>query len=121
MAGTTVDVANASGITGAAAAAAQNLTRAGFTPAAANEPGPAHTATTVTYPTGGQAAAAAAARALAIPVTLHANDALPAGHLRIVLGTDYHPDPAAGPATTGAPPADPTGPPVTAGGVPCVD
>ncbi len=73
----------------------------------------------VHYRPGAQAAAGAAARTLGAGVLVTADAAVPARHVRVVLGTTYAPPLPAGPAPAAA--AGPTGPPVTAGGVPCVD
>lgn len=79
----------------------------------------AATSSAVHYRPGAQAAAGAAARTLGAGVLVTADAAVPARHVRVVLGTTYAPPLPAGPAPAAA--AGPTGPPVTAGGVPCVD
>jgi len=108
-----VEVRNASGTPGEAAATEAALTAHGFSPGETGNTTTA-TASSVAYPHGEQAAAAV----LGPGIGLRADDTIPAGHLRVVLGTTYTPPPgAAGPPA----PSGPAGPPVLAGGVPCVD
>lgn len=113
----TVDVRNAAGTPGLAAAAMASLLQAGFT-AGGTATASVATSSAVHYRPGAQAAAGAAARTLGAGVLVTADAAVPARHVRVVLGTTYAP-PLPGPAPAAA--AGPTGPPVTAGGVPCVD
>ncbi len=116
-AGVVVEVRNASGAPGEAAATQAALTAQGFSPGDTGNTTTA-TASSVAYPAGEQAAAAAAAAVLGAGIGLRADNAVPAGHLLVVLGTTYTPPPgAAGPPA----PSGPAGPPVLAGGVPCVD
>ncbi|WP_157647556.1 LCP family protein [Actinomycetospora chiangmaiensis] len=111
--GTTVEVQNASGTAGEAAAAETMLVGHGFSPGATSTVDD-RAASTVAAAPGSEAAAALAASLLGGGVAVATDPALPAGHLRIVLGTGYHP-----PAPPSA--AGPSGGPVQAGGVPCVD
>jgi len=115
-AGVAVEVRNASSTPGEAGSVEAALIGHGFSPGETGNTTPI-TATTVRYPPGEQAAAAAAASVLGPGVGLRPDDTVPAGHLLVVLGTTYTPPPGAG---TAGPPG-PSGPPVTAGGVPCVD
>ncbi len=114
----TVDVRNAAGTPGLAAAAMASLLQAGFTAGGAAN-ATAATSSAVHYRPGAQAAAGAAARTLGAGVLVTADAAVPARHVRVVFGTTYAPPLPAGPAPAAA--AGPTGPPVTAGGVHCVD
>ncbi|MGK5643049.1 LytR C-terminal domain-containing protein, partial [Streptomyces sp. URMC 126] len=124
---TTVDVRNASGAPGAAAAESRALAALGYTPGRiANAP--AATATTVTHGTGADAAARhIAARLGADPVP---DPSLPARHVVVTLGSAPRtPGP---PGDTSARPVVPDasgrmpddafhGRPVRMGGVTCVD
>jgi len=115
--GVVVDVANGSGLTGAAATTETALAAAGFTPGATANTTPA-TTTAVHYPPGAQPAATTAAHLLGPTTALNADPGVAPRHLRVVLGAGYTPPAPPGATTTGAAPA---GPPVTADGAPCVD
>ncbi|GLW56879.1 LCP family protein [Kitasatospora phosalacinea] len=120
----TVDVLNGSPVSGAAGEESKALVALGYR---AGKVGTADTrprTTTVKYGTGAQDAARQIAARYGATAT--ASTAIAPGHVQILLGADH----ATG-ATTGDPtaPAQPTpaatlqmqGPPVKAGGVPCVD
>ncbi|GLZ52977.1 LCP family protein [Actinomycetospora sp. NBRC 106378] len=111
--GVTVEVDNASGTAGEAATAESMLVGHGFSPGATTTVADRATSTVAASPGSGPAAALAASL-LGGGVATTTDPGLPAGHLRVVLGTDYRPP---------APPsvAGPSGGPVQAGGVPCVD
>ncbi|NYD38759.1 LCP family protein [Actinomycetospora corticicola] len=115
-AGTTVQVDNASGTPGEAASAETMLVGHGFSPGATGTVTDRAASTVVAAP-GDAAAATLAASLLGGGVTTATDPGLTAGHLRIVLGTGYRPP--AAPSTASA--AGPSGGPVQAGGVPCVD
>jgi hypothetical protein len=75
---------------------------------------------TVAYGSGGQAAASNVAGVLGAGISTVADPTVPAGHVRVYLGTDYSgvgsvqssaPAPAPTPATA----------PITANGVPCIN
>jgi LCP family protein required for cell wall assembly len=84
----TVSVLNGSGVSGAAARAATDLTSAGFAATSGNAP--AGTAqTTVRYPTGSEAQAATLAAAVPGAVST-ADDTVPAGTVQLVLGSDFN-------------------------------
>jgi len=121
----TVDVLNGSSVTGAAGDESKALTALGYR---AGRTGTADThpkATTVKYGTGAQDAARQIATRYGVTAT--ASTAIAPGHVQVLLGAGYTPAAATPGAdsTTGRP--DPTatlqmqGPPVKAGGVPCVD
>ncbi|QKW23854.1 LCP family protein [Kitasatospora sp. NA04385] len=122
----TVDVLNGSPVTGAAGDESKALTALGYR---AGRTGNADThprATTVRYGTGAQDAARQIAARYGATAT--ASGTIAPGHVQVVLGTD-HTAPAATPGTADSTPGQPAptatlqmqGPPVKAGGVPCVD
>ncbi len=125
----TVDVANASGTGGLAAAVSQQLVEQGFTGGTVDNAS-AQDESVVLAPSSGDAAGAAVAGALGgLPVRGDAG--VDDGSVRVVLGSDFTggstggsspplPPPAAPPPAPGAA-AAPAGPPiVAAGGPPCV-
>ncbi|MEJ8281507.1 LCP family protein [Pseudonocardia spirodelae] len=115
------DVANGSGVTGLAAQVADTLGRDGFTPGeVANAPD--RTTSVVRYSQAdGDAAARRVAEALG-GIGVEQSDAVAQGRVQVLLGTDR----ATGSRTTAAAAAPaaaagPSTPPITAGGVPCID
>nr|WP_272919839.1 LCP family protein [Streptomyces sp. SID5468] len=122
----TVDVANGSSRTGAAAAELKALGALGYTPGTYSN-APAQSATTVTYGTGAATAAGQIAGRLHTAAA-RPDPAVPAGHVRVVLGADFTPRsttppttrPPAAPPTT-VPPSAFSGDAVRMGGIPCVD
>ena len=115
--GVTVQVDNASQTPGQAAAAESLLVAHGFSPGPTSTVATTSGATVAAAPAT-QVAAALAASVLGGGATPTVDPSLPAGTLRVVLGTGYHP--AGPPAGAGAAPG-PSGAPLSAGGVPCVD
>jgi hypothetical protein len=119
----TVDVRNASGKTGLAAAVAQDLTGKGFT-AGDTANATARKASVIRVPTGQQEAGKTVAEALGSKATVEVDKSVTAGHVLVMLGSDY-----SGGATTSAAdtpsapsaPAEPEKPPITANGVTCVN
>lgn len=115
------DVANGSGVTGLAAQVADTLGRNGFT---AGEVGnaPDRTTSVVRYSQAdGDAAARRVAEALG-GIGVEQSDAVAQGRVQVLLGTDRanggrSTSAAAAPAAAPAP----STPPITAGGVPCID
>ncbi|GAA2098040.1 LCP family protein [Kitasatospora saccharophila] len=121
----TVDVLNGSSVTGAAGDESKALTALGYR---AGKTGTADThpkATTVKYGTGAQDAARQIAARYGATAT--ASTAIAPGHVQVLLGTGYTPVTATPGADGGTGQPAPTatlqmqGPPVKAGGVPCVD
>ncbi|GAA1943182.1 LCP family protein [Kitasatospora viridis] len=128
----TVDVYNASTVTGAAAAESKALTALGYAAGRVGEAGTRPKATTVSYGAGAKEGAQGVAARYG--VAAEASAAVPAGHIVVTLGTDYTPPggSAPAPAAPAAPAAggsasDPAaalpmqGPPVKMGGIPCVN
>ncbi|MGF1431461.1 LCP family protein [Kitasatospora sp. LaBMicrA B282] len=129
----TVDVYNASAVTGAASAESKALTGMGLKAGRVGEAASKPKTTTVTYGAGEKAAADAVAARYGVSAT--ASSTVSAGHVQVVLGTGYTPPaganaaPPAGAAASGggASTPDPTanlpmqGPPVKMGGIPCVN
>jgi LCP family protein required for cell wall assembly len=118
---TTVDVRNGSGTSGVAAATMATLAHQGFT---AGDTGNAAltTRSRVDYPSGGQAAAEAVAAALGGGLRVTTDDTVAAGHLRVVLGTSYHPHSTATPPPAPAARGSATPPAAaTASTVPCIN
>ncbi|MFD8596677.1 LCP family protein [Kitasatospora sp. NPDC059646] len=119
---TTVDVQNGSPVSGAAGEESKALAALGYRAGKATTADTRPKSTTVKYGAGAKEAAQQIAARYGATAT--ASTAVAAGHVQIVLGADY-----TAPAASGAPAADPSptatlqmqGPPVKAGGVPCVD
>jgi LCP family protein required for cell wall assembly len=114
-----VDVVNASGVPGLAGRAEDDLVGHGF---AAGTVGNASTrqTTVVDYAAGEDTAAQQVAQYLGASVQAVPDSAVSAGHLRIVVGTDYA-GPGSQPAVSPAAMTPPPPPPITAGGVTCVN
>ncbi|MFI9271444.1 LCP family protein [Kitasatospora sp. NPDC052896] len=123
----TVDVYNASTVTGAAAAEAKALAGMGYTGGRIGEAGTRPKSTTVTYGAGAKDGAQGVAARYG--TTAEPSSQVPAGHIVVTLGTDYTPPggSAPAPASGGGSTPDPTatlpmqGPPVKMGGIPCVN
>ncbi|GAB2692249.1 LCP family protein [Kitasatospora kifunensis] len=129
----TVDVFNASTVTGAAGNESKALVAMGFKAGRVGEASSHPKDVTVTYGVGAKDGADAAAARYGVSAT--ASSAVAAGHIEVVLGTGYTPPgaPATAPPAAGAPSAsasstaDPAadlpmqGPPVKMGGIPCVN
>ncbi|PJN23067.1 LCP family protein [Kitasatospora sp. CB02891] len=119
---TTVDVLNGSPVTGAAADESKALTALGYRAGKATNSDTRPKSTTVKYGAGAKDAAQQIATRYGATAT--ASTAVLAGHVQITLGTEY-----TAPGGTPTAGADPNpaatlqmqGPPVKAGGVPCVD
>jgi LCP family protein required for cell wall assembly len=109
----TVDIRNATTRAGLAAGVLDLLGHDGFTPGAVGTVSATTRSAVVSAPATRTAAQHVAALLGDLPV--RTDDAVPAGHVRVVLGRTYE-GPAA-PATPQAPPA----PVITAAGVPCVN
>ncbi|WP_329052935.1 LytR C-terminal domain-containing protein [Amycolatopsis sp. NBC_01488] len=117
----TVDVRNASGANGLAASVSQSITGLGFHAGGVANVATRHTSV-VDYATGEQTAARQVADYLGNGVGIAADPGLARGHLRVVLGTDYH----ATAGTSGTAPASQTAQPagdasITANGLTCVN
>lgn len=133
-ASTTVDVRNASGVTGLAANVSDSLAEQGFT-AGDTANAESREATVVRHAAGEQELGGRVSEALDGAGTVEEDSELTPGHVTVLLGTDYSGPgtgggrgaaepkadggsaPAAGPVQRQA---DPT-PPITADGVPCVN
>jgi LCP family protein required for cell wall assembly len=121
----TADVGNGSGATGLAAQVAGTLTAAGFT-AGSIENAPSRTASVVRYAQSDGDAAARAVAAKLGRIGVEQADGVAAGHVQVLLGTDFEAPAAAAPPTasssagTSAPAPD-AGSAINAGGVPCID
>ncbi len=114
----TVDVLNGSGRTGEAAAVGRMLAARGLTVGQVGTT-TVRSASVVAYPPGAEQAAADVARIAAV-TAVEPDARVPAGHLRLVLGTRFH-MPTAPASPTGPPAASvPTGAPIAGGGIPCV-
>ncbi|WP_228714131.1 LCP family protein [Prauserella endophytica] len=128
----TVDVLNASGITGLAGSVSESLTAEGYI---AGEVGnaTARATTVVQVPEGQEAAGEKVAGSLGGDVEVDTDPSVPAGHVRVLLAPDYTPPDESGSAEGVAEPAmqqqaspvakqEPAEePPITAQGVPCVN
>ncbi|WP_153029793.1 LCP family protein [Amycolatopsis sp. YIM 10] len=132
---TTVDVRNASGVTGLAAKVSEALTGKGFTAGETSNSSSRKTSV-VRYGTGGQAAGQAVADALGGQLSVEEDPTVTAGHVTVYVGSDYS---GAGTASQASgstparqftapqpqqPPAQPDGSaeqPITADGVTCVN
>ncbi|OLM33499.1 Cell envelope-associated transcriptional attenuator LytR-CpsA-Psr, subfamily A1 [Pseudonocardia sp. Ae717_Ps2] len=115
------DVANGSGVTGLAAQVADTLGRNGFTPGEVGN-APDRTTSVVRYSQAdGDAAARRVADALG-GIGVEQSDAVAQGRVQVLLGTDRANGgrTSAAAAAPAAAPA-PSTPPITAGGVPCID
>ncbi|WP_438297441.1 LCP family protein [Streptomyces sp. HUAS TT7] len=116
----TVDVYNASGVTGGAEATSKSLVAAGYTKGAVGTRAKGGK-TQVLYGAGADKAGTQIATKLNAG-TATASSAVPAGHVQVILGTGFTP-PATGP--TPSPSSSPRlvfqGPEVDGGGIPCVD
>ncbi|WP_327067444.1 LCP family protein [Kitasatospora sp. NBC_01302] len=124
----TVDVFNASAVTGAAGSESKALVAMGFKAGRVAEASSHPKDVTVTYGAGAKDGADAAAARYGVTATAAAS--VPAGHVEVVLGTGYTPPgapAAAPPAAAASSTADPAanlpmqGPPVKMGGIPCVN
>lgn len=115
------DVGNGSGRTGLAARVSGILGQNGLTPGTVGN-APERTTSVVRY---SQADGDAAARRVAETlggIGVEQSDAVAQGRVQVLIGTDFD-EPGGSPSATGAaggPPA-PSTPPITAGGVPCID
>jgi LCP family protein required for cell wall assembly len=98
----TVSVLNGSGVSGAAATAAGELSTAGFGAGSGGNADPTDTTTVLHAP--GDEAAAALLAAQVPGAAVAVDDSLPAGTVQLVIGTDYN---GIGEAVTAPPPADP--------------
>ncbi|MFK0192962.1 LCP family protein [Kitasatospora sp. NPDC090308] len=129
---TTVDVLNGSSVAGAAADESKALAALGYRAGKVGTADSHPRTTTVRYGTGAQDAGQRIAARYGVTAT--ASTALAPGRVQVVLGADRAaPDPAGTTGTTGtgatgdstdpaaAPALQMQGPPVKAGGVPCVD
>jgi LCP family protein required for cell wall assembly len=127
----TVDLRDASGAPNLAGSVFDELTGAGFT-RGESVPIAAAARSVVRYPAGGLASGQQVVTALGGEVPLELDSSVPAGHVRVYLGTDYAGPGAQGFAGSGLkyviqPPAPTTTTattaeqPITAGGVPCVN
>jgi LCP family protein required for cell wall assembly len=117
----TVDVRNASGANGLAASVSQSIAGLGFKAGSVANIATRHTSV-VDYATGEQAAARQVADYLGNGVGIAADPSLARGHVRVLLGTDYH----ATAGSSGTAPAIQTPPPagdapITANGLTCVN
>ncbi|UJW36420.1 LCP family protein [Saccharothrix sp. AJ9571] len=133
---TTVDVFNASGNANTATQVKDLLRGKGFLEGASTQLDGRPT-TVVRYAPGNEAAAEAVAQAMGSKVQAEPDADVPAGHVRVLLGRDYKVDAngAAGAGQSSAPPVEPVEPPadpsagappagpppITAGGVPCIN
>ena len=111
----TVDVRNASGVSGSTATAEETVTGQGFRLGSVSM-SVSRAATTVDYASGDLAAARKLAAALGSKVTTVPDSALSAGHLRVYLGRDYAAQAPAAATSAAPPPAA-----ITAAGVTCVN
>ncbi|OLL73959.1 Cell envelope-associated transcriptional attenuator LytR-CpsA-Psr, subfamily A1 [Pseudonocardia sp. Ae168_Ps1] len=118
------DVGNGSGTTGLAAQVAGTLGQNGITPGAVGN-APDRTTSVVRYSQAdGDAAARRVAEALG-GIGVEQSDAVGQGRVQVLIGTDFDQQGGGGsaaggggaPASSGAP----STPPITAGGVPCID
>jgi len=119
----TVDVRNASGKTGLAASVAQDLNGKGFT-AGDTANATSRKTSVIRVPTGQQAAGQTVAEALGSKATVEVDKTVTAGHVLVMLGSDYSGQAATSAANTPSTPAaaaEPEKPPITANGVTCVN
>lgn len=123
--GQTVDVTNANGRPGLAAAADAVATAAGY-PRGSTDNAPRRAHSTIGYPPGDQSGAEALAEVLHITSTTP-EPATPAGHLHVVLGADFVAPPsrptsptAAAGAPAGSESSSSPGSSIVTGGIPCV-
>ncbi|MEV5721930.1 LytR C-terminal domain-containing protein, partial [Amycolatopsis mediterranei] len=117
----TVEVRNASGANGLAASVSQSIAGLGFKAGSVANVATRRTSV-VGYATGEQAAARQVAGYLGTSVGIAADPSLARGHVRVVLGTDYH----SAIGTSGTAPATQTAPragdaSITADGLTCVN
>ena len=113
----TVEISNGSGRDGLAAAVGQVVTAHGFTVELPRTT-TLRSASVVAYPPGDHQAATNLGQLVGVTATAVENG-LPAGHLRLVLGTRYRvPTPRPSPATAAA--TSPTATALSGGGIPCV-
>lgn len=123
---TTVDVRNGTSREGLASTVLQSLTSKGFTGGQTSNT-TSRKSTVVRYPGGGQDAAQQVADALGSGATTEQDPTVTAGHVVVLVGSDYSTSPsrvvqqaAAAPSSTQAPaPADDQ--PITANGITCVN
>jgi LCP family protein required for cell wall assembly len=119
----TVDVRNASGRTGLAAAVVQDLAGKGFTGGdTANST--SRTTSVIRVPTGQQAAGKAVADALGSSAAVEVDGTVTADHVTVFLGTDYSGQAASAAANPTSAPAQPdpaADRTITASGVTCVN
>ncbi|WP_391486557.1 LCP family protein, partial [Amycolatopsis bartoniae] len=126
---TTVDVHNGTTKAGLAAGVSQALTGQGFTQGEVTTADGKVKATAIHYPAGAQAAAQRVADALGVKASLQQDTEVKAGHVLVVIGSDYSgatsaqnvQQAAAAPSTTAAAPASDTDEPITADGIVCVN
>lgn len=137
-----VDVVNAAGHDGLAASLEHRLAGSGFTPGSTSTYSRTRTRTMIYYPRSGLADAANTLAERLDAASVAQDSTVPAGHLRVVLGTDFTmPDslPTAHPAVAASSPTDSTSPTastspappppstestdpgsISGGGIPCV-
>ncbi|MGW4384720.1 LCP family protein [Kitasatospora sp. NPDC004531] len=118
-AATTVDVLNGSPVTGAAGAESKALVALGYRAGQAANADTRPRTTTVKYGAGAKDAAEQIATRYGATAT--AASGVPAGHVQITLGAGYTAPGTAAAEPSPAPSLQMQGPPVKAGGVPCVD
>jgi LCP family protein required for cell wall assembly len=119
----TVDVRNASGKTGLAASVSQDLSGKGFT-AGDTANATSRKTSVVRVPTGQEAAGQSVATALGSKATVEVDKTVTAGHVLVMLGSDYSGQAAPASSTQSSAPAAPStpaAPPITANGVTCVN
>lgn len=114
----TVDVGNASGVSGQATEVTDRLATAGYGRGTATNASPRSTSV-VRYGGDGSADAARAVAAQLGNLPVERSAAVPTGRVQVLLGADFSPPAAPGSATTPAPPD--AGKPINAAGVPCID
>jgi LCP family protein required for cell wall assembly len=116
-----VDVYNANGTSGLAGRVLTLLGDSGFTKGDSTTSA-SRSASVIEYGSGSQSAAQGVATALGGGITIEADSAVSAGHVRVYLGKDYR-----GPSTSGTTASTPTTtiapaePAVTGNGVPCIN
>jgi LCP family protein required for cell wall assembly len=118
----TVDVRNASGKTGLAASVSQNLSGKGFT-AGDTANATSRKTSVVRVPTGQEAAGQSVAAALGSKATVEVDTTVTAGHVLVMLGSDYSAQvtPTSTKQSSASAPPAPAAPPITANGVTCVN
>ncbi len=122
-----VDVLNTTGTTGLAATVAEGLRGSGYLPGSVGNSPNGRTSSIVAYSSeADEAAAGQVAEALG-GLSVRRDASLPAGRVRVLLGSDYAAGTGAA-SISASPPAAPSGgpdgagpAPITADGVPCVD